>query len=563
MIMLRPTDQPGTDLAKLSPFELKDQLVKLALAASEKTAATTQFLNAGRGNPNWTATTPREAFFLLGQFALNETKRDWDEPGLGGMPQRDGIAARLREFLAKQGAGTAGARLLSASLDYGVEHLGFNADAWIHELADSIIGDNYPVPDRMLVHCERVVHEFLAKEMFAGQRPHGRFEIFAVEGGTAAMCYIFNSLTVNKLLKPGDTIALGTPIFTPYIEMTHLAGFKVVNIEQAGMKDGMHTWRYTESELKKLENPKVKAFFLCNPSNPASVAIDLDTLRRIARLVKTKRPDLIVLTDDVYGTFVDNFRSLAAELPQNTIFVYSYSKHFGCTGWRLGVIALHEKNIFDRRLASLPKAQQRELAERYGSLSLKPLKIKFIDRMVADSRNVALNHTAGLSLPQQVQMALFSLFALLDHNDAYKKRCQTIVQQRLQKLVDGLKVQLPRDDCRAGYYAVLDLEAWARRTHGDEFMEWATANHVPLDIVFGLARSFGTVLLNGDGFGGPPWSARVSLANLPTESYEAIGESVAAIAARAVQRFEDWKRQRKSPVKGTGTRSTGKGKKRK
>jgi aspartate 4-decarboxylase len=563
MIMLRPTDRPGTDLAKLSPFELKDQLVKLALAASEKTAATTQFLNAGRGNPNWTATTPREAFFLLGQFALNETKRDWDEPGLGGMPQRDGAAARLREFLARQGAGTAGARLLLASLDYGVEQLGFNADAWIHELTDSIIGDNYPVPDRMLVHCERVVHEFLVKEMFDGHAPPGRFDIFAVEGGTAAMCYLFNSLTVNKLLKPGDTIALGTPIFTPYIEMTHLAGFKVVNIEQAGMKDGMHTWRYTESELKKLENPKVKAFFLCNPSNPASVAVDDETLQRIARIVKTKRPDLLLLTDDVYGTFVDNFRSLAAELPQNTILVYSYSKHFGCTGWRLGVIALHEKNILDRKLAKLPRAQQRELAERYGSLSLKPLKIKFIDRMVADSRNVALNHTAGLSLPQQVQMALFSLFALLDHGDAYKKRCQSIVQQRLQKLVDGLKVQLPRDDCRAGYYAVLDLEAWARRTHGDEFMEWATANHVPLDIVFGLARNFGTVLLNGDGFGGPPWSARVSLANLPTESYEAIGESVAAIAARAVQRFEDWKRQRQSSAKGTGARTAGKVKRRK
>ena len=44
--------------------------------------------------------------------------------------------------------------------------------------------------------------------------------IYAVEGGTAAMCYIFKSLKANRLLLPGDTIALGTPIFTPYIEMT-------------------------------------------------------------------------------------------------------------------------------------------------------------------------------------------------------------------------------------------------------------------------------------------------------------------------------------------------------
>jgi aspartate 4-decarboxylase len=47
--------------------------------------------------------------------------------------------------------------------------------------------------------------------------------------------------------------------------------------------------------------------------------------------------------------------------------------------------------------------------------------------MVADSRNVALNHTAGVSLPMQVQMALFSLFSLLDKDDAYTLRCRRIV----------------------------------------------------------------------------------------------------------------------------------------
>ena len=39
--------------------------------------------------------------------------------------------------------------------------------------------------------------------------------------------------------------------------------------------------------------------------------------------------------------------------------------------------------------------------------TLEPRKVKFIDRIVADSRDVALNHTAGLSLPQQVMMSLF------------------------------------------------------------------------------------------------------------------------------------------------------------
>ena len=75
----------------------------------------------------------------------------------------------------------------------------------------------------------------------------------------------------------------------------------------------------------------------------------------------------MLLTDDVYGTFVPDFRSLLGELPQNTIGVYSYSKYFGATGWRLGVIAIHEHNIFDKMIKRLPDADLRALDRRYGA----------------------------------------------------------------------------------------------------------------------------------------------------------------------------------------------------
>jgi len=89
---------------------------------------------------------------------------------------------------------------------------------------------------------------------------------------------------------------------------------------------------YTDEEIKKLEDPKIKAFFVVNPGNPTGMSMSKETIGKITRLVKTKRPDLMLLTDDVYGTFVDDFRSPLGELPQHTIGVYSYSKYFGCTG---------------------------------------------------------------------------------------------------------------------------------------------------------------------------------------------------------------------------------------
>jgi aspartate 4-decarboxylase len=535
------------ELEKLSPFELKDKLIQLA--AEQSRASTRQMLNAGRGNPNWIATTPREAFFTLGRFGIEESRRVWEEPDLGGMPQKTDIAARFRAFLDRN-AREGGAALLRASLDYGVQKLGFDADAFVHELTDSIIGDNYPVPDRMLVHCERIAHAYLVQEMCDRKPPRGRYDLFAVEGGTAAMCYIFDSLVQNGLLRKGDTIALATPVFTPYLEMPHLDRyrFKVVHVVAAEFDEaGRHSWQYPDREIDKLANPRIKAFFVVNPSNPPSIAITPQTMKRLVRLVKTKRPDLMILTDDVYGTFVPGFRSLMAELPQHTIGVYSYSKYFGCTGWRLGVVAIHEKNIYDDMLARLPAVVRKRLNHRYGSITLQPDKLKFIDRMVADSRQVALNHTAGLSLPQQVQMALFSLFALLDTDNRYKALTRTIVHRRLRKLAVGIKVDWWDDPMRAEYYATIDLLNWAKLEYGPEFVELAR-NYHPFDVLFALAERYGTVLLNGSGFAAPDWSVRVSLANLDDSAYEKIGEQLRELLDGAVAR---WKASRSKPARPT------------
>jgi aspartate 4-decarboxylase len=512
----------------LSPFEIKDELISLAKSTSKRTQAA--FLNAGRGNPNWVATTPREGFFLLGQFAITESRRVMEHPaGLGGMPQAKGIAGRFEAWLAKH-ADMPGAGFLSAMLPFAVEKFGFEADAFVHELVDSIIGDNYPVPDRMLVHNERIVHEYLMWAMCGKPRPAGKFDLYAVEGGTAAMCYIFKSLKANRLLLPGDTIALGTPIFTPYIEMTHLEDYALNVVQIKSPQE--NKFQYTDEEIRKLEDPNIKAFFVVNPANPSGMGMSSETISKLTNLVKTKRPDLMLLTDDVYGTFVHGFRSLLGELPRNTIGVYSYSKYFGCTGWRLGVIAVHEDNIFDQMIAKLAESEVKALDKRYGPLTLEPRKLKFIDRIVADSRDVALNHTAGLSLPQQVMMSLFSLSEMMDEKKAYQSACMEIVNRRLWALLDGLGLadQLTPNPNYDAYYGLIDFEFWARKNIGNEAVDYLKKNVHPLDLAFRLAEAHGIVLLNGGGFDAPEWSLRVSLANLPDDVYDDIGRGVRTIA---------------------------------
>jgi aspartate 4-decarboxylase len=522
----------------ISPFELKDELTRIA----KDPKSTEVFLNAGRGNPNWIATTPREAYFLFGQFGVEESKHVWDAPDLGGMPEQEGIGKRFDAFIARN-ANAPGAKMLKTGIDYGVNKLGFNKDAWLYELTDAIIGDMYPVPMRMGTHMEQVVRAYLVREMCGDSPPPGIFDIFAVEGGTAAMCYIFDSLMTNGLLKKGDKIALAMPTFTPYIEIAHLERYslEIVEIDASGVYDsGAHNWQYPDSEIDKLADPSIKAFFVVNPSNPPSYAMQHSTLDRIAAIVRDKRPDLIIITDDVYGTFVDNFESLMKVVPRNTITVYSYSKYFGCTGWRLGVIAIHQDNVFDEMIAALPENEKERLRKRYGPLTLTPDNIKFIDRMVADSRQVALNHTAGLSMPQQVMMTFFSLFDLTDPNDAYKHLTMRICQDRLEQLWKGVGETLVPDPLRAGYYATFDLMKWAEIKYGKDFMNFLVANYHPLQIVFALATFHSIVLLNGSGFGAPDWSVRCSLANLPDKAYQEIGADLAQVAQTAVER---WKKE--------------------
>src|ERR1043166_3746391 len=116
----------------LSPFEIKDELIRLAKSTSRTTQSA--FLNAGRGNPNWIATTPREGFFLLGQFAITESKRVMEHPaGVGGMPAANGIAARLEAWL-KAHADLPGAEFLSAMVPFAIKKFEFEPNAF--ELLD-------------------------------------------------------------------------------------------------------------------------------------------------------------------------------------------------------------------------------------------------------------------------------------------------------------------------------------------------------------------------------------------------------------------------------------------
>ena len=518
----------------LGPFELRNALIALAKSRGERL-----MLNAGRGNPNWIALEPREAFFLLGEFAVAEARHVQLKPGFGGLPPRRGLGQRLRDYLESR-SDNAGARLLSGGIEYAGAVLNIAADDLAGEWVDGVLGDHYPVPVRMLPAAERLVDAHLAAEVLGGDPAASGFQWFAVEGASAGITYTFQTLVHSGFLHPGDAIAVGIPIFTPYLELPRLPDYRFELVEIA--QDPHGDWRYPATEIAKLRDPRVKAFLAVNPSNPTAVAMDAATIAEIAAIVR-ERSDLIVVTDDVYAPFIEGFQSLAVAAPANTILLYSFSKAWGATGLRLGVVGIRADNAFDARLARGTDPVLNAAGARYRSLSTDPKGLKLIDRMVADSRAIGLNHTAGLSTPQQVQMSLLALEALQDPLRTRDHAVRAIVRARFDALHAGAGIAPPDDPLLTRYYATLDVRALARTRYGQEFAAWLAASFEPIDFVVRLAEERGVVLLDGGGFDAPKMSVRISLANLPDECYAPIGR---AIAEQLADYHREWE------TRGTG-----------
>jgi aspartate 4-decarboxylase len=476
-------------------------------------------------SPDWVAVTPREAFFALGRFAVADSRRRQRSAHLGAHLELNGIAERLAAFIAHE-PDAAGVACLREAVEYGVNVLEFEPDAWILELAQGTLGDAYPAPGRMLPHCEEVARTFFTQRLCGGHPPQGRFDLFATEGGQAALSYVLRSLVTNRLLSPGDRVAVGSTVLVPHLDVPDLGtyGFTVVDVS-ADPEDG---WQFPDPEIDKLADPSVKAFFVANPGSPDVHALRRHTLDRIAAIVRRQRPDLLLVADESFGTFVDGFRSLADILPASTLSVYSFSRHFGSAGWRLGIVALHQDNAFDCALDELPDEVRKELNQRYAGVSADPERLRFIDRMVAESRSLAFGHAAGLSLPQQVQVALFALFLLTDAGDTFVDATTALMASRLGDLYRGLGLARPRTSAGAPYYAVLDVLDLARRRHGDEFAAWMRRAGDVGRLVAALETDV-VVVLADHAAKAPRWVVRISLADCSSQECVSLGRRLMSL----------------------------------
>ena len=140
--------------------------------------------------------------------------------------------------------------------------------------------------------------------------------------------------TFLAILEPGDEVLLADPGWPNFKMMVE--ALQSVAVPYA--LGPTNRYAPTAQQLEALVTDKTKAIVINSPSNPLGTIIDPNQLHDIASVARER--DLWLISDECYEaiTFDDSFRSAAQLDPERIVSVFSFSKTYSMTGWRVGYV---------------------------------------------------------------------------------------------------------------------------------------------------------------------------------------------------------------------------------
>ena len=156
-------------------------------------------------------------------------------------------------------------------------------------------------------------------------------DIIVTSGGAHGLFCAFQA-TVN----PGDEVMFFAPYWTPIADQVRFSGGTPVRVhweEVRGQTD-------IRPVLERHMTPRVRVLYVNTPSNPTGDILTRGQLESIAAFARDH--DLAVIADEAYEhlTYDGPHQSLAAlpHMLERTVTVFTFSKSFSMTGWRIGYV---------------------------------------------------------------------------------------------------------------------------------------------------------------------------------------------------------------------------------
>jgi aspartate/methionine/tyrosine aminotransferase len=291
-------------------------------------------------------------------------------------------------------------------------------------------------------------------------------DVVVTNGGVEG---IFAALAT--VLDPGDGILLPDPGWPNFAMDAIMLRARILAYPLVAENDFLPAI----ADLERLCDAGTKAVLLNSPSNPLGAVIDRARMREIAAFAASR--NLWVISDECYDAtvFDDRFVSAAAAGdPERTISIYTFSKTYAMTGWRVGYVAAPP-----RAIAQIAKLQE-------------PL----ISCVNVPAQHAAL---AALTGPQDVVAHMVS---------AYRERRDEVCRRLAAANVPALRPS-------GAFYVWADVRASGLSSR---------------DFAFTLLREYGVAVAPGSAFGpNGEGFMRISLATEPSALYEGIDRIIAAL----------------------------------
>ena len=159
--------------------------------------------------------------------------------------------------------------------------------------------------------------------------------------------------TVMATIDPGDEVIMPTPTYSTHIQQVELASGNPVLVPLLEERN----FDLDIQAIKNAVTPKTKAIMYCSPSNPTGTVFSEKKLREIAKIALEN--NLTVITDEAYEyfTFDDHKHFSIASIPEmkkNAVSVFTFTKSYAMTGWRVGYLHADEELISQIKKAHIP-----------------------------------------------------------------------------------------------------------------------------------------------------------------------------------------------------------------
>ena len=176
------------------------------------------------------------------------------------------------------------------------------------------------------------LREALAQKI-SGRNGYGasQDQIVVTQGGIQALY-----LVLRALLEPGDEVLLPDPAWPNFRMIAHLLGARVLPYPLVAEGDFLPRIE----DLERLVTPRTRAILVNSPSNPLGTVLPRELARTLLEFAR--KHGLWFIADEVYDELVfdDTFVSVGsvADPEDRLVSVYSFSKVYAMTGWRVGYL---------------------------------------------------------------------------------------------------------------------------------------------------------------------------------------------------------------------------------